>query len=133
MLSPECLQFSLGPPVISADALLELHDLLSSLLIPTDCDKASPNSSSKEGADDSFSDQRAFQFRHCTEDREYHSSRGCGGVQGLRETDELEGAEQVGHAARETIEFPNRHYIKAPPVTVRYQTIQFRPAILSHR
>ena len=32
MLSPECSQLLLGPPLISAEALGELHDLLTNLL-----------------------------------------------------------------------------------------------------
>src|SRR5580658_3482279 len=52
MLSPECLQFSLGPAVISTEALSDLHDLLASLPLPADCDKAGLNSSPKEGLDE---------------------------------------------------------------------------------
>ena len=49
MLSPECSQLLLGPPLISADALGELHDLLRSLPLHADCDRASLNTSPKEG------------------------------------------------------------------------------------
>jgi hypothetical protein len=54
MLSPECSQLLLGPPLISAEALSELHDLLTSLPIQADCDKASLNSSPKEGVDETI-------------------------------------------------------------------------------
>src|SRR5437879_13651119 len=54
MLSPECSQLLLGPPLISAEALGELHDLLRSLPIRGDCDKASLNSSPKEGVDETI-------------------------------------------------------------------------------
>jgi len=54
MLSPECSKFSLGPPLISAEALGELHDLLTSLPIHADCDKASLNSPPKEGVDETI-------------------------------------------------------------------------------
>jgi hypothetical protein len=52
MLSPECSQFSLGPAVVSTEALSDLHDLLASLPLPADCDKAGLNSSPKEGLDE---------------------------------------------------------------------------------
>jgi hypothetical protein len=51
-LSPECSQFSLGPAVVSSEALSELHDLLASLPLPADWDKAGLNSSPKEGLDE---------------------------------------------------------------------------------
>src|SRR6202049_298338 len=54
MLRPECSQFSLGPSLISVEALVELQDLLMSLPIHADCDKASPNSSPMEGADETI-------------------------------------------------------------------------------
>jgi hypothetical protein len=54
MLSPECSQLLLGAPLISAEALGELHDLLTSLPIYAACDKASLNSSAKEGADETI-------------------------------------------------------------------------------
>src|SRR5213076_3340074 len=54
MLSPECSQLLLGPPLISAEALGELHDLLKSLPIRGGCDKASLNSSPKEGIDETI-------------------------------------------------------------------------------
>jgi hypothetical protein len=54
MLSPECSQFSLGPPLISVKALLELRDLFASLPLHADCDKSPPNSSSKEEADEAI-------------------------------------------------------------------------------
>jgi len=54
MLSHECSQFSLGPPLISAEALVELRELLASLRLHADCDKASPHSSPKEGIDETI-------------------------------------------------------------------------------
>ena len=54
MLSPECLQFSLGPPLISVEALAELHDVLTSLPIHADYDKASLNLFPKEGVDETI-------------------------------------------------------------------------------
>ena len=54
MLSPECSQFSVGPPVISAEALVELRELLTSLPLQADCAKASPHSSPKEGVDETI-------------------------------------------------------------------------------
>ena len=54
MLSPECSQLLPGPPLISAEALGELHDLLTSLPIHADCDKASQNSPPKEGVDETI-------------------------------------------------------------------------------
>src|SRR5437016_13153411 len=54
MLSPECSQLLLGPPLISAEALGELHDLLTSLPIHADCDKASQNSPPKESVDETI-------------------------------------------------------------------------------
>jgi hypothetical protein len=54
MLSPECSQLSLGPPLTSAEALAELHELLTSLPIHADCDKASLNSPPKEGVDETI-------------------------------------------------------------------------------
>ena len=54
MLSPECSQLLLGPPLISADALGELHDLLRSLPLHADCDRASLNASPKEGVDEAI-------------------------------------------------------------------------------
>ena len=54
MLSPECSQFSLGPPLISAEALGELHDLITSLPVHAGCDKASLNSPPKEGVDETI-------------------------------------------------------------------------------
>jgi len=55
MLSPECSQFSLGPALLSTEALSELHDLLTSLPIHVECDKAGLNSSPKEGVDETIS------------------------------------------------------------------------------
>jgi hypothetical protein len=54
MLSPECSQLLLGPPLISAEALGELHDLLTSLPFHADCDKASQNSPPKESVDETI-------------------------------------------------------------------------------
>lgn len=54
MLSPECAQLLLGPPLVSAEALAELHDLLTRLPIHADCDKASQNSPPKEGVDETI-------------------------------------------------------------------------------
>src|SRR5260370_30207970 len=54
MLSPECSQLLLVPPLISAEALGELHDLLTSLPIHADCDKASQNSPTKESVDETI-------------------------------------------------------------------------------
>ena len=54
MLSPECSQLLLGPPLISAEALGELHDLLRSLPLHADCDRASLNASPKEGVDEAI-------------------------------------------------------------------------------
>ena len=54
MLSPECSHFSLGPALVSTEALSELHDLLTSLPMHVDCDKASLNSSPKEGVDEAI-------------------------------------------------------------------------------
>src|SRR5437660_1740765 len=54
MLSPECSQLLLGPPLISTEALGELHDLLTSLPIHADCDKASQNSPPKESVDETI-------------------------------------------------------------------------------
>jgi hypothetical protein len=54
MLRPECSQLLLGPPLISAEALGELHDLLRSLPTRGDCDKAFVNSSPKEGVDETI-------------------------------------------------------------------------------
>ena len=48
MLSPECSPFSLGPPLLSTQALSELHALLTSLPI-----RASLNSP-KEGVDETI-------------------------------------------------------------------------------
>jgi len=53
MLSPECSPFSLGPPLLSTQALSELHALLTSVPLHADCDKASPNSP-KEGVDETI-------------------------------------------------------------------------------
>src|ERR1700680_19730 len=55
MLSPECSQFSLGPSLLSTEALSELHDLLTSLPIHVHCDKAGLTSSPKEGLDETIS------------------------------------------------------------------------------
>jgi hypothetical protein len=52
MLSPVCLQSPLAPPLLSTEALSELHDLLASLPIPFGCDRACLNSSPKEGIDE---------------------------------------------------------------------------------
>src|SRR5208337_3998191 len=52
MLSPECSQFSLGPPLISIKALLELRDLFASLPLPADCDSASLHAIPKEAIDE---------------------------------------------------------------------------------
>ena len=54
MLRPECSQFSLGPPLISVDALVELRELLISLPLRTDCDKASPTVISQGGVDETI-------------------------------------------------------------------------------
>lgn len=50
MLSPDCTQFTLGPPQIGIAALLELRDLLSALQAPPDCAKASLTSLRQEAA-----------------------------------------------------------------------------------
>src|SRR5208283_3403091 len=50
MLNPECAQFSLGPPLVAVEALLELRDLFTSLRLAADCDKASLKSSLQEEA-----------------------------------------------------------------------------------
>ena len=54
MLSPDCSQLLLGLPLISAEALGEFHDLLTSLPIHADRDRASQNSPSKEGIADTI-------------------------------------------------------------------------------
>jgi hypothetical protein len=42
MFSPaECAQFSLGSPLIAAEALVQLRDVLDALQVPSGCDKAS--------------------------------------------------------------------------------------------
>ena len=52
MLSPECSQFSFGPPLISVEALFELRDLFASLPLHADCDRASLHAIPKEEAID---------------------------------------------------------------------------------
>ena len=52
MLSPECARFSLGPPQISVDALLQLRHLLSSLQLTSACDKPSLNTHPHGGVDE---------------------------------------------------------------------------------
>ena len=48
MLRPECAQFSLGAPLISVEALAELHRVLVAVQIPSDGAKALLQSSAKE-------------------------------------------------------------------------------------
>lgn len=52
MCSPECLQFSLGSPLISTAALDELRALLDVCHTSSDCDKASCRLPQKEDADE---------------------------------------------------------------------------------
>ena len=54
MLSPECLQFSLGAPVVSAKTLFELRDLLASLNLRGDSDRASLDANPREGVDEAI-------------------------------------------------------------------------------
>jgi hypothetical protein len=55
MVSPECLQFSLGPSLVSVRALLELHDLFAGLPLPADCDRASLQATAaQEGIDEAI-------------------------------------------------------------------------------
>jgi hypothetical protein len=54
MLSPECSQFSLGFPLVSLEALSELHELLSAWKAPALCDKPFPNPYRKEGVDEAI-------------------------------------------------------------------------------
>ena len=48
MLRPECAQFSFGAPLISVEAMCELHRLLVALQTPSDDSKALLKSSGKE-------------------------------------------------------------------------------------
>src|SRR6266478_10175641 len=54
MLSPECSQFALGPPLISVKALSELRDLFASLPVHADCDRASLHAIPKEAVDEAI-------------------------------------------------------------------------------
>jgi len=62
MLNPECAQFSLGPPLVAVEALLELRDLLTTLRLPADCDKASLKSSLQEEAHEATREAPSRQF-----------------------------------------------------------------------
>lgn len=53
MLSPDCTGFSLGPPLICAVALQELHDVIRAWQASFDCDKASLEESPREVMRDS--------------------------------------------------------------------------------
>lgn len=48
MLRPECAQFSFGAPLISVEALAELHRVLAAAQIPSDGGKALLQSSGEE-------------------------------------------------------------------------------------
>ena len=48
MFDSACSQFSLGPPLVALEALVELRDLLDALQPPGECDRASLEVSPKE-------------------------------------------------------------------------------------
>jgi len=50
MFNPQCVELSLGSPLIAVEALAELRDLLTTLQVSSSRDKASLKSSLKEGA-----------------------------------------------------------------------------------
>jgi hypothetical protein len=52
MVSPECSQFSLGPSLVSVEALFELRDLFASLPLAADCDRASMQATATQEAID---------------------------------------------------------------------------------
>ena len=54
MLSPECSQFSLGAPLVSAKAFFELRDLFASLNLRGDFDRASLHANPEEGVDEAI-------------------------------------------------------------------------------
>src|SRR5437016_588833 len=56
MLSPECSHLSRGSPLVSVEALLELHDLLVAWQAPLHCDKPSLEPSRKEGRGEEISE-----------------------------------------------------------------------------
>lgn len=74
MLSPECSQLLLGPPLISAEALCELHDLLTSLPVHANCDRASLKSLPKEGVDEAIGKITPSTNKSSTPQRTYNSS-----------------------------------------------------------
>jgi hypothetical protein len=56
MLRPECTHFLCGPPLISVEALCELHDLLTAWQTAATCGKALLKSPAKEGGDETISE-----------------------------------------------------------------------------
>ena len=56
MLRPECAHFSFGSPMISVEALCELHHLLTAWQAPAICGKALLKSPAKEGEDETISE-----------------------------------------------------------------------------
>jgi len=56
MFSPDCMRLSLGRPVISVEALVELRDVLTTLRLPSSCDKSSLERVSKEGENEATSE-----------------------------------------------------------------------------
>ena len=48
MFRPECVDFSIGPPLIAVEALAALHDLVGTLQTPSNCGMASLNRLPKE-------------------------------------------------------------------------------------
>ena len=66
MLSPECLQFSLGAPVVSAKTLFELRDLLASLNFHGDSNRASLDANPREGVDEAIGKTSVRTDEPCT-------------------------------------------------------------------
>jgi len=56
MFNPQCVELSLGSPLIAVEALAELRDLLTTLQVSSSRDKASLKSSLKEGAGETNSE-----------------------------------------------------------------------------
>ena len=69
MFSPDCTRLSLGRPVISVGALVELRDLLNTLQHSAGCGKPSLKSLPKEGKNEAISEANGAAVKPATDRR----------------------------------------------------------------
>ena len=83
---------------------------------------------------DTFLNERAFEFGHCTNNLEHEPTGWGGEIQIVTEADKghavrvkiSERVDEVLQRPPEAVNFPAKHYIEVPPVRVSHQPIQFR-------